>query len=187
MTTSSIHELTDILSNNKAAIIDTWFKRIIGTYPEDSQRYFLSEKDDFANPVGSSISHGMNTLFDALCSGAELNSEEIYSFLDRIIRVRAVQDFSPAQAVAFVFTFKEIVRETLGRELQRPEILGQLLTFESRVDTVALLAFNNFMQCREKIYELRAKEIRERTSRIVQRACQILGSGREALEDAPSD
>jgi hypothetical protein len=187
LTGSNSHQLTDILSKSKTAILNTWFERIIGTYPEDSQRFFLSEKNDFANPVGSSISHGMNALFDALCSDAELNSEEIYPFLDRIIRVRAVQDFSPAQAIAFVFMLKKIILETLGKELERPEILRQLLTFDSRIDTVALLAFNNFMQCREKIYELRAKEIRDRTSRIVERACQILGSGREALEDVPSD
>ena len=187
MTTANIKELTDILRANKKDILKTWRKRIIETYPKDAQRYYLAEGDEFANPVGSSVSQGLDALFDAVCDVKEPIVDELYSYLDKIIRMRAVQDFSAAQSTFFVFTLKDIIRDVVFKKSGSAETLRQLLTFESRIDKVALLAFNNFMQCREKIYELRSKEIRERTSRIVQRACQILGSGREALEDEPTD
>ncbi len=179
--------LNDLLLERRQAVLDKWFQRIAATYPEDARRFLMSESNAFANPVGSSISAGMNCLYDALVDGTEIETELVSKFLDRIIRIRAVQDFSPGEAVGFVFVLKEIVRETLGDELRRGDSLEQLLTFDSRVDKVALLAFNIYMQCREKIYELRAKEIRDRTSRILQRACQIVGSGGKTPEEVLGD
>jgi len=46
----------------------------------------------------------------------------------------------------------------------------QLLEFESKIDQLCLLAFDLYMDCKEKIYELSANETRNRTFRAFERA-----------------
>src|SRR4030066_299715 len=41
---------------------------------------------------------------------------------------------------------------------------------ESRIDELTLLGFDIFMQCREKIYDLKANEINKRTVGVLKRA-----------------
>ncbi|MFH0822247.1 MAG: RsbRD N-terminal domain-containing protein, partial [Pseudomonadota bacterium] len=154
-----------------------WFDHIMDTYPADARDFMKSQGDRFANPVGSSISAGITALFHRLVEGGEIDCKETADVLDEIIRIRAVQNFTPAEAVAFVFFLKLIAREALGDSIRAGTHFAELLTFETRVDKLSLLAFNVYVQCREKVYEIRAKELRELTSRIVQRACQVWDGG----------
>ena len=165
--------LEDVLRNNRDAILEKWFSAILATYSEDARNFMKEKTNRFANPVGSSISDGLAALFQRLVDGSELECPEVCAFLDGIIRIRAVQEYSPADALGFVFDLKAIARETVERHSRDSRNLEELLTFERRIDKLSLLAFNIYMQCREKIYELRANELRNRTSRIVQRACQV--------------
>ena len=41
---------------------------------------------------------------------------------------------------------------------------------ESRIDDLALLAFDIYMKCREKLYDIRANEAKNQVSRLLQRA-----------------
>jgi len=54
----------------------------------------------------------------------------------------------------------------------------ELKEIELRIDSLALLAFDLFMACREKIYELKANEARNMTYRLLQKAklvCEVEG------------
>ena len=175
--------LEQILIENRDAILKKWFATIIESYPTDSQRFFSKQGNRFANPVGSSIGEGTAAIFDGLVSGKDLNTEEVCRILDGIIRIRAVQDFTPSQALEFIFLLKKVTKETVGGTIRKNGILEELLTFESRIDRLALLAFNIYMHCREKVYQLRANELRNRTSRILQRACQVWETRGECLPD----
>ena len=81
-----------------------------------------------------------------------------------------MQDFSPSQAVSFLFLLKKVVREELKKELQRNQFHDELHSLESEIDTLALLAFDVYMKCREKIYELKTNETRNKMFRLLQRA-----------------
>ncbi len=116
---------------------------------------------------------------DWLIGSPDSRSENLSLFLDDVVRIRAVQEFSASQAVSFVFSIKTIVRDMFGAEIKRSGFIDELLAFESRVDSVALLAFELYMECREKVFEIRATEIRNRTSRILERACQKYGMPHE--------
>jgi hypothetical protein len=170
-------KLQDFLRSHRTQIAEKWLGRAIESYPEQAQKFFSSQENEFANPVGSSISQGLDGLFDLLVEGREIEAVQAQAFLDRVIRIRAVQDLTPAEAIGFVFQIKQVIRDELPGTMRDAEILEDLLTFDARVDKLALQSFNIYMQCREKIYELRAKEIRDRTSRIVQRACQVWEAG----------
>jgi len=174
--------LEKFLAANKATILKRWFELILDTYPPDSRKFFGTQKNRFSNPVGANLSEGLEGLLDGLVHGVDSESEAFSDFLDKIVRIRAVQEFSPANAVGFIFLLKTAVRENLAKEIHDQRMLEELLEFESRIDGLALVAFNIYMQCRETIFEMRATEIRSRVSRILERACQKYGNPSEWLD-----
>jgi hypothetical protein len=171
--------LNTLLAKRKTAIIKKWFAATIETYPSDTAKFLKSRKDPFANPVGRTISQGLEALFDQLLK--EMDHEAVRSFLDPIIRIRAVQNFSPSQAISFIFFLKDAIRENLQTDDFQMQLFSELLAFESRIDELGLIAFNLYMSCREKIYELKANEMKNRTFRAFERA----GLVREMPADTP--
>lgn len=167
--------LEQFLVKKRSAIIKRWVDLIFGTYPDDTRDFLKRRKDSIANPVGASIVEGVDKLFDWLVKGEEGEVDSIRMFLDNIVRIRAVQEFSASHSIGFVFFLKQAVREKLQAEIRANQLYEELLTFESRIDSLALLAFDNYSQCREKLHQIRAAEIRNRTSRLLERACQKYG------------
>lgn len=161
----------DILTLRKRAILERWYEQILALYPPETARFFREEKDRFANPVGTTIYQGLEGLYEELLkgiNGGEINRERAGGHLDNIIRIRAIQDFSPSQALAFIFQLKRVIRQELAGTLQEKSLSLQEL--EDRLDNLALLAFDIYMQCREQLYDLRVKEFKNRTARLLQRA-----------------
>ena len=151
--------LNRLLLQKKAAILERWHHLILDTYPVDGSSFLKQEKDRFANPIGSTISEGVETLFDELVG--EMNLDRLSACLDSIIRVRAVQDFSPSDAIAFIPLVKKVVREELEGEIKEKSLFNELLKVESRIDDIMLLTFDIYMKCREQINEIRVKELRK--------------------------
>lgn len=157
----------DLLLQNRSAIVQKWFDRIVKTYPANSQKFIKERKDRFANPVGSTILLGIEGLYEELLR--EMDSEKVTKYLDSVIRIQAVQGFSPSQALSFIPSLKGVVREELGEKILGKRLAEELLEFETRVDQLTLLAFDNYMKCREKIYEIRAQELRNRSVEVMER------------------
>jgi len=83
-----------------------------------------------------------------------------------------VQDFSPSQAIGFIFLLKKAIREVLESGIRGKPVLEEWMEFQSRIDQLALLAFDVYMECREKICEIRvneAKAEREMAFRLLER------------------
>jgi len=165
-------KLISLLKEKRPNILKRWINLILDTYPAESARFFRSQKNRFANPVGSIVAKGAEDLFDEILQ--ENNPDKISTFLDNIIRVRATQDFTPSQAVSFIFLLKKVLREELDKEIQENDIDDELLAIESRIDDVALLAFDIFVKCREKIFELKAMELNNQTYTLLKRAKLII-------------
>jgi hypothetical protein len=162
-------KIEDFLGSRKKDIIEKWFNRVIETYSDDTAHFLKTQKDPFANPVGSNILSGLNALFDGLVSGGD--EKEIEAFLDRIIRIRAIQTiFSPSQATAFIFDLKKVIRDIYKNELNKSDALMELLLFETRIDSLGLAAFDVFVKCREQIYEIKANQERSKIFRAFERA-----------------
>ena len=161
--------LEKFLTESKATIVKRWFNAVVDTYPPESGRLLKKEKNQFANPVGHSIAEGMEGIYEALIEG--MQPEKVKPHLETIIRIRAIQDFSPSQAIAFIFLFKKVIRDELQDGKPEDGISSQdLLALETQMDNLALLAFNVYMECREKLYEARVNDFKNRTYRLLQRA-----------------
>jgi hypothetical protein len=165
--------LNHYLIEKKSAILKKWFDAVVETYPHETSTFLRKQKAQFTNPVGYTLSEGIEHLFDALLQG--MIPDTVSRFLDSIIRIRAIQEFSPSEAVSFIFQLKKVVRQELGKEiLGQQGIAEELVVFESAVDDLALFSFDLFMKCREKIYELKANEAKNMTFRLLQQARLIV-------------
>lgn len=165
------------LKDKKPAILKKWFDAVADTYPENTAGFLKKPKAQFANPVGYTLAEGLDGLFESLLQ--EMIPETVKTFLDGIVRIRAIQDFAPSEAVAFIFKLKKIVRQELGGEvLLMPGMTDELTAFDSTIDDLALFSFDIYVKCREKIYELKAKEATNMTFRLLQQA-RIIVDGQD--------
>lgn len=158
----------NVLSKKRSAILKNWFQVAIDSYPEQTAQFLKKEKDPFANPVGRTIREGLSGILDQLLAPGEVT--EATPFLDDIIRVRAIQDFSPSQALVFIFQLKQVIGEILAPEMDQSELSKQLLAFAPRIDRLALLAFDIFTGCRAQLHAIRIKETEQRASKFFERA-----------------
>jgi hypothetical protein len=163
------------LAQKKAAILGRWLTTIYESYPPETAIFLRKEKDRFDNPVGYRISEGLAGLFGALLE--EMERDQILTYLDEIIRIRALQDFAPSQALAFIFLLKNVIREELAGEIKKENLAEELLDLEGRIDGLALLGFDVYSKRREKIYEIRANEMKGRVSLLLRKA----GIGEDSL------
>jgi hypothetical protein len=150
--------LENLLLQNQKAILKRWFDLILETYPEDTASLMKKEKNQFTNPVGSTISREIEVLFKKLCEGGQL--EKCEASLDSILKIRSVQDFSPSKAVGFIFLLKRAIGETLRDDIFKESMMDQWMKFQERIDGLALQAFDSYMDCRDKICEIRVNQAR---------------------------
>jgi hypothetical protein len=162
--------IQDLLKENKATILERWFHLILETYPANTAAMMRKDKNQFTNPVGSTLSREIDVLFKNLCAGSQ--DETCQSSLDSILKIRSVQDFSPSKAVGFIFLLKKAIGETLKNEVCKGSVMDEWLEFQSRIDDLALQAFDIYMDCREKICEIRINQARtekEMAFRMIER------------------
>lgn len=161
-------KLKSLLEEKRAALTKRWFDEIMATYPLDNTGFFQKQEDRFANPVGHTFSKGIESMLDALIEDKDL--AEGLPFLKDIIKVRAVQDFTSSKAVSFIFSFKKVVREELKKEIRQGQIADELLNFESKIDNLALFAFNIYVECREQLNQLKVDELKRLTFTLLKKA-----------------
>jgi hypothetical protein len=162
-------------------ILGRWIDTIFDGYPEETAKFLRSKSDRFANPVGAGLREGLAELLDGLIEGVE--PDELESAVDRVIRVRAVQGFSPSEAVGFVFDLKALLRETVGGT--SGEAGGWLVTFDNRIERLGLFAFDVYMRCREQMWAIRAREIRNQSVGIMERVAGWRERREETSETGP--
>jgi hypothetical protein len=152
--------LEKLLAKKRDCIVDKWIDSVQESYPSETVEFFRHQRNRFANPVGVTISETVGPLFDELLNGN--NQQNISSLLDNIVRIRAVQDFPPSGAVAVVLLLKKVIRDEMRKDIDKDGLFEDLLEFESRIDYCALLAFDVYMKCREKIWEIKLDEFKKR-------------------------
>jgi hypothetical protein len=174
------------LLENRSALLSRWFEAVVQTYPSDTAQFLRRRKDAFANPVGASVREGLEGIIDALIDSlaglgpvdGSLDRERVTPLLDRIVRIRAVQSFSSRDALIFTTLagpiFLDVVGNLLGdKERLQLEGLGRDLLF---------LAFDIYVGCREKLWEIRLKDEQRRNFLLLRRAKLIIETEPEPVE-----
>lgn len=170
--------LVSILKSKKATIVKRWFELVVNTYPADTASFLKSQKDQFGNPVGHTTQKGLEAVFDEVTGG--MDRDAIVSFLDPIIRIRAIQKFTPSQAVGFILDLKKVIREKLKKELKAGPVYAGLAEIDANIDRLCLIGFDIFVGCREAIYRLKVDTERKKIYSAFSRAglvTEIPGDG----------
>jgi hypothetical protein len=165
--------LEKVFTQKKSEILTQWFDLTAKTYAPDTAQFLKNNKDQFTNPVGGTMLSSLKGLLDQIING--MDSATISAYLDPVIRIRAAQNFTASQATAFILSLKKILREILSKDLRDSSLAAEFVAIESNIDQLCLMAFDIYMQCREKIFQISANETRNRTFRAFERAGLIKG------------
>lgn len=171
--------LPDFFQEHKAILMDIWFEAILNHYPPETARIFKREKDPFANPIGYNLKVGVEEILDRFIK--EDKEKNVSDSLDKIIRIWAIQDFTPSQTVSFLIIFKQIVKKQMKKHYQNQEQLWiNWQVFEQEVDNLILMAMDIYTKCREKLYQIRIEEANKRVYSLLRRANMMVTTEAEA-------
>jgi hypothetical protein len=167
------------LLSHKKDLARQWFDLLAASYPLETVRLLKKETNQFANPVGHTFHTAIDEILDEFLG--QNNAKALWPLFDKIIRIRAVQDFSPSSSLAFIFDFKRIARGVLEKEIAAGAVNGEELSgFDLKVDGLAMLAFDVYTRCRQDLFEVRMNELKNRTNRLLKRAEIIAEPGTES-------
>ncbi len=163
--------LYELLPKYKSAIVTKWVKLILDSYSTESSNFLSCEKNHFSNPVGSIISANAKGIFDEIIDGR--NISKITLLLNDIVRIRAVQEFPPSEGVGFMMILKNVIKEELGPEINQEKIFDEFTELETVIDKIALIAFDLYMESREKVFQIRMNEVKYRLQKAVNNLASI--------------
>ena len=175
-------DLAEAFRNYKAKIVDRWVDYTLSTYQSSS--FFKKEGDVFANPVGGNIREALKKLFVLLSRGA--TTEEMIPPLEQIMKIRSIQEFSPSQAVAPLNAVQHISSGILGADKGRRHLVAELYQFEFAVGLAVLAAFDIYMQCRERLYQTRIREIKTGTHILTDSTCPSASQKEKIIQESIS-
>ena len=160
--------LQDLLEEKREALTNKWLERTRSAYPVETAKFLERDSEQFTNPVGFTLTEAVTEIVDVLLAG--MDPERVCPPLEKIIRIRAIQDFTPSKAVAFVFLLKGVVRDLLPTTAEGPSLETDLLAFDRQVDQLALFAFDIYCSCREQVFDLRVNELKRNVSTLLRKA-----------------
>lgn len=169
-------ELNRLLERNRAEIESKLLEAALSVYPAKSQPFLNSRMSPFANPVGNLLREQISSILQKLIDDQPV--EAFTETLSDLAKIRAVQDFEPSRALEFLFSAKSIIADGAPNHLD-----VELRVLESKIDRLALHAFDLYEKHRSRIFELRIRELRRTWgSSMGRRAKQDSGGGSRADE-----
>lgn len=149
-------DLAEAFRYHGKTIVGQWVNYTLSTYR--SSKFFRNESDKFANPIGGVTREALESIF--LLLAANEDPEKFVKPLEKLLRLRAVQDFSPSQAVSPIHAVKHITRDVFAADKERAQLVHELYDFEFAVDIAVLAAFDIYMQERERLFDVRINELK---------------------------
>jgi len=158
--------LYKLLKDNRESIVQNWIELIFETYSDEMINFLKTKTNEFANPVRKTIVENAGRIYNGFLETGI--SEDCRSGLEEIIKIRAVQDFTPHEALAFMYVLKKIVREEVQKVEIPDDFYQEFYSFDEKFDELTGLAFDIYSNCREKINEIRFKELKSQTFRALE-------------------
>jgi hypothetical protein len=131
----------------RKALYEAWVDRVFGA---EFKRKLLFRQAEA--PFEHSVRSDLTKIIELIFSSDPLDGSTVVP--DALVRFRAVQEISAAEAVSYVFVLKDLIRERFGGS-------SAYQALEPRLDFLALHTFNAYAQCREDLYRMRIRELSE--------------------------
>lgn len=153
----------EFLKEKKSSLLDKW--KDVALLPEQDGKSFFRNTDQFGSPVAWTTAVEMERIYDSIIG--ELDEKQTEKSLDSMMRIRAVQDASPSASVMFLSNFKDLVRKEF-KDLEKLKLksgetvtMTELISFETRIDTLIHKTFDIYMGCREHLFRLKLDQIEQ--------------------------
>ena len=172
----------DLLEERKDTIVRRWVDAVLSIYPSDAAALFRAQQDPFANPLGRGVREGTCGIFQTILDG--MDPDDLHAHLDEIIRIRAVQELTPTEALSFVFSLRSIVRQVIPEAETDPRFREGLSELDEKIDEVALAAFGIYSALREEVSQLRINEAKRQVAWVLERMNRRGEGPERALEDS---
>jgi hypothetical protein len=141
----------------RQAIAEAWLAKALESYAPPTARFLREERDPFRNPVGHTLAECIPALLDQLFG--PMDPAVVTPLLDRIVRIRAVQEASSQKALAIVAALRPALVAARERGIE-PTALAAA---QARLDDLMDRAIDLYIRCRVELDEIRAREARRRT------------------------
>jgi len=151
--------LTTVSAGKRHLFVQEWLACTLRTYPDHTGRFLREERDPFRNPVGCTLRTALGELTEELFG--DFDRARVTASLEAVVRLRAVQDFSPAEALGFILLSRSIARLP-GRDGGSGIDAASLVLLDARIDELVLMAFDLYERCRDEIRQIAARAARRR-------------------------
>jgi hypothetical protein len=170
--------LRNHLLRRKEALARIWFERVLSAYPRAAAELLSRNTTSFSNPFAQNVLPALEAILEGVAG--EATPAEVRPHLDAIVRIRAVQDFRPGAALAFLIQLKDLIREEadavarsgksdgrngngpIGDARRDSGLSGtdtrELRRIDERIDGALLMAFDLYTACREQVHSLRSDQ-----------------------------
>jgi hypothetical protein len=150
--------LKEFMRKHKEKILRQWLDLVYDTYPTETSRFLKEEQDRFANPVAYTMACNLDALLEDLLNNCPV--EALHPHLEEIIKIRAVQDFSPSRAVSFVPLAKIAILNSVPDKSLTREMYAAIHKMDGQIDMMTGAAFDIYCSCKDAINQLRIKDLK---------------------------
>ena len=140
-------------SDRRAALVTAWYEDTMHSYFPLADTAF-GDHNSFAHPVGQNFFQAMTAIVDGLADGTE--RESFAPPLDRIVRILAVQGLPAGMSVRFLHSLRRRLEDETGFSATEKSAIS------ARLDDLAEMAAEIWLECRETLSTLRIGELRQR-------------------------
>ena len=151
--------LKTVSAGMRDLFVQEWLACTLRTYPDHTGRFLRAERDPFRNPVGHTLRVALGELAAELFGA--FDRTRVLASLDAIVRIRAVQDFTPADAVGFVPLARDAARAVADTGDPGPGP-GSLDIIDARIDDMARMAADLHARCLDEMHAIGARAARRR-------------------------
>ncbi len=155
--------LKDICKENEEKILLSWLNDFFHHHKLDDIGVSRTITDKFLNPVAFTIKASTKEIFPAII-GDDVEPDTIKFHLDEILKIQAIQQLSPAQALLPLITIKNHIYAFTNNDAK---LISEFKEMTDRLDTLLLMAFDIFTQEKEKIYRIRVNELKSAQSQVL--------------------
>ena len=155
-------KLINTLLIRKEILLEKWIKLILDGYQNEGARFFTENENPFQNPVGTKTKSETELILSQILG--EMDSASLEESLEKIIKIRSIQEFSASEAVSFLFLLKNIIGEEINADEYMDIQTTDILNIYARIDKVLLMAFDIYMNNRERISQIKINEIKRKFS-----------------------
>ncbi len=157
--------LSDLVNINKEYILEQWLSQRLEVFSKQKQSMISTQMDPFQNPIRHEMYLGLKGILEDFLD----EGEQTKLALDQISRVLAVQNFPPSEAMSLFYELKEIVKaraKKTGVSFSHKEWEN----FGLRIEQLTLEGFDCYMGHREKIYQLKVDETKNKSFMLIKKA-----------------